>query len=105
MPVAAGVEGVLRVVRVDEVDAAGDRSNPLDQVDQLLTAGVRVARVEAEARAKLSDRVPQPRDLVELAGAGVVAAGGVLDQYRQREATRLGRAAEHLAPVVEADRR
>ena len=49
-------------------------------------------------------RLPQPGDRVELAGHGVAAARGVLDEQRQREAAVLGLAGEGLAPVVDADR-
>ena len=77
--VAAGAGLVLRVVAVDEVDAAGDGQDALDGVDQLLAGGVGVAGVEAEADAGVADVVPQPGDRVEVAGHGVVAAGGVLE--------------------------
>ena len=86
VPVAAGVERVLRVVGVHQVDAAGDRLDPVDDVEQVLAAGVGVAGVEAEADAEVADRVPQPGERVEPPGARVVAARGVLDQDRQREA-------------------
>ena len=76
----------LRVVGVDQVDAAGDRLDPVDDAEQVLAAGVGVAGVEAEADVVLADRVPQPGQRVEPAGAGVVAAGGVLDQDRGGEA-------------------
>ena len=91
------------VVGVDQVDPARDRLDPVDDAEQLLAARVRVAGVEAEARAELADRVPQPGERVEPPGAGVVAAGGVLDEDRQAEATVLRRVGEGLAPVVEAD--
>src|SRR5207237_3310148 len=60
-----------------------------------------VTGVEAEAGTELGDGVPQPGEVVELAGTGVVAARGVLDQDRQW----VGRALERLAPAVEALRR
>ena len=62
-----------------------------------------VAGVEHEAGAELADRVPQPGDRVEVAGHGVAAAGGVLDEQRQREAAVLRLVGEGLAPVVDAD--
>ena len=67
---------------MDQVDAAGDRLDPVDDAEQILAAGVRVAGVQAEAHAELADRVPEPGQRVEPAGAGVVAAGRVLDQDR-----------------------
>ena len=104
VPVGAGVELVAAVVGVHEVDAAGDGQHPVDDADQILAAGVRVAGVEAEAGTELADRVPEPGQPVEAPGHRVVAAGGVLDQDRQPEATLVGGAGERLAPVVEADR-
>ena len=61
-----------------EVDAPGDGHDALGGVDHLLAGGVGVAGVEAEADAEVADVVPQPGDGVEVAGHGVVAAGGVL---------------------------
>jgi len=61
-----------------------------------------VAGVEDEAGAELADALPQPADRVEVAGHRVAAAGGVLDQDRQREAAVLGLPGERLAPVVDA---
>ena len=88
VPVLAGVEGVLGVVGVDQVDPAGDRLDPVDQAEQVLAAGVGVAGVQAEADLVVAERVPEPGQRVEPAGAGVVAAGGVLDQDRQRRSRR-----------------
>jgi len=47
---------------------------------------VRVTGVEAEPH-PVADRVPEPRDRVEVAGHGMVAPGGVLekDRHRRRE--------------------
>jgi hypothetical protein len=103
VPVAAGAEAVLGVVRVHQVDLAGDGLDPVHQVEQLLTARVRVAGVQAEPDAVTADRVPEPGQCVQPAGARVVAASGVLDQDRDGEAARLGGVGERLAPVVEAD--
>ena len=76
--VAARAVAVLGVVAVDQVDAAGDGQDALGGADQLLAGGVGVAGVEAEADAAVADVVPEPGDGVEVAGHGVVAAGGVL---------------------------
>lgn len=38
VPVAAGVELVAGVVQVHQVDAAGDRLDPFDEADEVLTA-------------------------------------------------------------------
>ena len=103
VPVLAGVERALGVVGVDQVDPAGDRLDPVDEAEQLLAAGVGVAGVQAEADLVVADRVPEPGQRVEPPGAGVVAAGGVLDQDRHAEAAGVGRVREGLAPVVEAD--
>src|SRR5206468_4054841 len=86
-------ELVPGVVQVHQVDPAGDGLHPVDDADQLLTGGEGVARVQAEPRVELADRVPQPGEHVELAGHRVVAARGVLDQDRQREAAVGGRSA------------
>ena len=68
-------------------------------------AGVGVAGVEAEADLVevlgVGDGVEDALDPVEVAGHGVVAAGGVLDQQRELEVGGL----DGLAPVVEADGR
>ena len=48
--------------------------------------------------AGIADRVPQPGDALQAAGHGAVAAGGVLDQHRQRPLDPLDR----LAPAVVA---
>jgi hypothetical protein len=59
-----------------------------------------VAGVEAEADAgEAADAVPQPGEGVEAAGHRVVAAGGVLDEDRQRRLHPL----EGLDPVLDAD--
>ena len=69
-------------------------------VEQLLAAGVRVAGVEAEADAvEAADAVPQPGQRVEAARHRVLAAGGVLDEHRQRRRHPL----ERLHPVLDAD--
>ena len=68
VPVPAGVERVLGVVGVDQVDPAGDRLDPVDDAEQLLAARVRVAGVQAEADLVVADRVPQPGERVEAAG-------------------------------------
>jgi hypothetical protein len=61
---------------------------------------VGVAGVEAEADAgEAADAVPQPGEGVEAAGHRVVAAGGVLDEDRQRRLHPL----EGLDPVLDAD--
>lgn len=87
---------------MDQVDPTGDRLDPVHDVEQVLAAGVGVAGVEAEADAVLTDRVPEPGERVEPAGARVVAAGGVLDQHLGGEPAGLGRVREGLPPVVEA---
>ena len=60
--VGARARRVARVVRVQEVDPAGDREHPLDRVGEVLAGGVRVAGVEAEAEVdpvvRAADRVP-----------------------------------------------
>ena len=67
-------------------------------------AAKRVAGVQAEPDAELADRVPEPGQRVELAGHRVVAARGVLDEHRHREAALLLLALEELAPVVHPGR-
>jgi hypothetical protein len=101
VPVPPGVEGILGVVGVDEIDAPCRRLGSVDHAEQLLTAGVKVAGVQAEADVVAPDRVPEPRDGVDAPGHRVVAAGGVLDQDRHRHVDAL----ERLAPVVEPDLR
>ena len=103
VPVAAGAVRVAAVVQVDEVDPAGDRADVVDRGAEVPAGGPRVAGVEHEAGAELADRVPQPGDRLELAGHRVAAAGGVLDEQRQREAAVLRLVGEGLAPVVDAD--
>src|SRR5690606_38601563 len=102
VPVTARPEGVLRVVGVNEIDSSGDRLHPVHDVEQILAAGMRVAGVQAETHVELADRVPQPGQVLQPAGAGVVPARGVLDQYGGGEAAGLGRVHEGLAPVVDA---
>ncbi len=99
--VAARAGLVLRVVAVDQVDAARDALDALDRVDQGLAGRPGVARVEAEADAGVADVVPQPADRVEVAGHGVVAAGGVLEEDRHLGLDRV----DALAPALEARRR
>ena len=48
VPVGSRVEGVAAVVGVDEVDPAGDRPNPIDDVGEVGASGPCVAGVEAE---------------------------------------------------------
>ena len=87
-----------------QVDPAGDRLGPVDHVDQVLTGGEGVAGVQAEPDAELADRVPEPGQRVELAGHRVVAARGVLDEHRHREAALALLALDELAPVVHPGR-
>src|SRR5690606_12303518 len=93
---------VARVVGVHQVDPAGDRLDPVHRRGEVLPARVRVAGVQAEPGAVLADHVPQPGQRVEPPGAGVVPAGGVLDQDRHREAPFPLGVLEGLAPVVDA---
>src|SRR5690606_29982529 len=86
----------------DQVDPAGDRLDSVDNSEQVLAAGVGMAGVQAEARPVLANGIPEAGQRVEPARAGVVAAGGVLDQDRQRISATLRRVAECLAPVLEA---
>ena len=105
MSIPAGVERVLRVVGVDQVDPAGDRLDPVDDAEQILAAGVRVAGVQAEARRRT--RRPRPT-------AGPARRTGGRRRCRRRRCSRSGpgsgeaaglrRVREGLAPVVEADR-
>src|SRR3981081_1811721 len=44
--VRPGVEEITAVVGVDQVDTPGDSSNPVDDADQVLPAGVRMAGIE-----------------------------------------------------------
>jgi hypothetical protein len=84
--VGAGAGRVAGVVGVQEVDAADDREHPVDGAGELLSRGVGVTGVEAEAdlhvRLVIVDRLPQPGEGVEAPGDGVVAPGGVLDVER-----------------------
>src|SRR6185295_7340748 len=98
---AAGVERVLGVVRVNEVDASGDGLDPVDHAEQLLAAGVRVAGVEAEAGTEVADGIPQPGQVVEPPGDRVVATGGILDQDRKGQPAIPLRVLKSLAPVGE----
>ena len=104
VPIRPGVEQIPRVVGVHQVDASGDRLDPIDQADQLFTAGVGVAGVQAEtdgvATLRLTDGGPQPLDPLQPAGHGIVTAGGVLDQQRNRHLQTV----DAFAPVVEAGR-
>ena len=59
VPVGAGVECVAAVVRVHQVDPAGDRQRALDDARQFLTAGVRMAGVQHETGAELADQRPR----------------------------------------------
>src|SRR6266540_1175460 len=71
--VPPGVERVPRVVGVNQVDPAGDRLDPVDDAEQVLATGIRMAGVQAETDVELADHIPQPGERVEAAGAGVVA--------------------------------
>src|SRR5690606_32259200 len=75
------------------------------QSGQLLTPGVRVARVEAEADRLIAlgllHRLPEALDPLQPPGHRVGSPGRVLDQHRDRH---LG-AFDALAPVVESDLR
>ena len=88
-----------RVVQVHQVDAAGDRLDPLHRGGEVPTCREGVTGVQAETGAELADLVPQPGQHVELPGHGAVAARGVLDQYRHTEPALGGLAFEQLAPV------
>ena len=101
MPVPARAELVSRVVAVHQVDAAGDRLDPVDDGRQVLAGRESVTGVQAEADLAaaiggVADGVPQPRDGVQAAGHRAVAASGVLDQHGQRPVDPL----DGLAPAV-----
>ena len=97
---------VARVVGVDEVDAAGDRAHPLDDVREVLAGGVCVAGVEAEADLDVSvgglDLLPQLCQRVSAPGDRVVAAGRVLEVDRDLALQHLERAAPALDALVDA---
>src|SRR5581483_5340396 len=97
------IEIVLRTVRVHQVDPPGDRPDPVDEVDEVLPARVGVAGVQAEPHAVTADRVPQPGQRVQSPGARVVAARGVLDEYRRGQAAGLLGIGERLPPVFDPD--
>ena len=105
MAVGAGVEVVAAVVAVDQVDPAGDGADLVDHGLERDATGMGVAGVEAETDLVGAvggrDSVEDALDPVEVAGHGVVAAGGVLDQERDLQVGGL----DGLAPVVEADGR
>src|SRR4029453_4175614 len=49
VPIGAGVERIPGIVGVDQVDAAGNGLDPIDQADEFLATSVGVAGVETEA--------------------------------------------------------
>jgi len=60
-----------------------------------------VAGVQHEPGTELPHGVPQPGHRAQLAGHGVVATGGVLDQHRDAEPAVAGLPGERRAPVVD----
>jgi hypothetical protein len=86
VPVGARVERVARVVGVDQVDPAGDGLHPVDDAEQSSPPAWAWQVSRQKPASNSPHDVPQPGQRVEPAGARVVAAGGVLDQDRQREA-------------------
>ena len=99
----ARARGVLGVVAVHQVDAAGDALDPVDGVDERLARRPGMAGVQAEADALVADVVPQPGDGVEVAGHRVVAAGGVLQvdgDFRLQLVERLAPALETVVEIV-----
>src|SRR4029450_4948068 len=85
-PVGAGIEGIPRVVGVDQVDAAGNSFDPINETDQFLATGMGVAGVEAEsdgvAALRLTDRIPESLNALQAACHGIVAAARGLDEQR-----------------------
>ena len=100
MAVPAGAELVSRVVAVHQVDPAGDGLDPVHDGRQVLTGRERVTGVQAEAdlaaAVRCTDGIPEPGDAVEAARHSAIAAGGVLNQHRQRPLDPL----DGLAPAV-----
>ena len=103
MPVGAGVERVPGIVRVHQVDPAGRGQHPLHQTVELLSPGVGVTGVQAEAdgvpTVGAAHRIPESGQLGHTPGHRLVPAGGVLDEDRHGGIKLVHR----LAPVVEPD--
>jgi serine/threonine-protein kinase RsbW len=99
VPVGTGVERVATVVRMDEVDPAGDRQHSGHHFLQFDAARVGMAGVKAEAHPGWTNGIPQPVEPVEPAGHRVLATSGVLDEHRQLVIQHLGT----LAPVVDPE--
>jgi hypothetical protein len=76
--VRARTRRVPRVIAVHQVDAAGDRLDAIDRVDQRLARRPGVAGVEAKPDTGVADVVPEPRDRVEVARYCVIATGRIL---------------------------
>ena len=103
VPVAAGAGGSrllfrctrsIRPVIARTSSTTVARSQPAAQAWQVSST---------KPGAELADRLPEPGDGVEVAGHRVAAAGGVLDEQRQRRSRRPRLVGEGLAPVVDAD--
>ncbi len=105
MAIPARSRFVAGIVAVHKVDASGDRRDVLHGGGQVDARCVRVTGVENESRPEFPDGVPESRDRLEVPGHRLVAAGGVLDQDRQRKAAVLRLPGEDLAPVVKTHRR
>src|SRR5690606_7043306 len=95
VPVRAGAGLVAGVVGVDQVDAPRDRADVGDGGGQVDPARPGVARVEREpdvlGATGLLDGSPELLDPFETPRHRVVAAGSVLDEYRDVRLQRVDR--------------
>src|SRR6188508_1615527 len=103
MPIGAGVKGIPGVICMNQINAAGDRLDSINETHQFLTAGMSMACVEAEADRVTTfgrpDCIPESSNALQAAGHRIVTASGVLDEQRHAHL----KTVDALTPVVEAD--
>ena len=101
VPVGAGAGVVAGAVRVHQVDASGDRADPVDDGVQVLPGRPGVAGVEHEARGRSRRRRPTGGPAGRSVRAIAFSPPAVFSMRIGRPKPPVGRALEGLAPVLD----
>ena len=82
MTIPAGVERVLGVVGLHQIDTTGGLQQSLDETVEGLATGPRMTGVQNQSHAEITDLVPKSRYPLDPTCHRLVPSGGVLDQDR-----------------------
>ena len=75
MPIAPGIERILGIVAVNQIDPAGGGENPVDDAIQVLAGGPCMTGIQAETHIEVPDHLPESSYHLDLATHGMLTTG------------------------------